>query len=165
MNLTFIRNMDGQGRILIPRDIRKLMNWADGEPLVLSPDGDGLLLRKHNCLDEKDIRYHMDILFKTIHASLAVISGNTIVTSRGIYIPVGSKISSELINYLKTSDVNTTCILKESISATDFKSNYVDTIIPLENNMRLLLFQKKKKPISDQERMATQLVAALLKKG
>ena len=159
MAITIILNIDRQGRIIIPSEIRKTMNLTEGDPLELTTSNDHLLLRKYDYVDDKEIQHHLDILFKTIQCSVAATSGTRIIASRGIYVPVGTEISAELADYVSTHEQ---WILEEPVSATTYKRSYVDTIIPFGSGMSLLLFQKKKHAITDSERMAAQLIAALL---
>jgi len=161
MSIAVIRNMDKQGRIVIPSEIRRTMNLVEGDPLEFKASNDSLLLRKYDHLDDKDIQHHLDILFKTIHCSVAVIEETQIIASGGIYIPVGTKLSVELTDYIQSGQK---WIVDDLISATTYKSNYVDTIIPLGSQKHLLLFRKKGRQITDGERTAAQLIATLLTK-
>jgi looped-hinge helix DNA binding domain, AbrB family len=160
MNIAIVRNIDKQGRVVIPSELRRTMQLVEGDLLEFTANGDKLQLRKYDrlSLDEETIQYHLDILFKTIHCSIAITSGENIIASRGFFIPVGTKISSELSQYIQT---DTQVVLDKLMPATMLKNCNVNTIIPLGMNMCLLLLQKKR-PVTDGERTAAQLTAALL---
>jgi len=115
MSIAVIRNIDRQGRIVIPSEIRKTMNLTEGDPLEFTANQDSLLLRKYDYVDDKEIQHHLDVLFKTIHCSVAAISGTRIIASRGNYIPAGTEVSSALADYMQTEEQ---VILDDPISAT-----------------------------------------------
>lgn len=59
-----IRRIDDLGRVVIPKEIRRTLNWHEGDPLELFPDGeDGVTLKKYQpgcvvCGKTKDLCIH-----------------------------------------------------------------------------------------------------------
>lgn len=159
MSIAMIRNMDSQGRIVIPAEIRKTMNLIEGDPLELTANKDSLMLRKYDYVDDQMIQHYLGILFKTIHCNVAVISKMEVIASKGIYIATGTKIAPELAEYIQSEQFG---IVENNISATAFKKNYVDSVIPLGSEKCLILLRKRNRQLTDGERTAAQIIAALL---
>ncbi len=42
-----VRKIDELGRVVIPKEIRKLMGWADGDPMEMFVDDNGVYLKKY----------------------------------------------------------------------------------------------------------------------
>ena len=47
-----IRHIDDFGRILIPKEIRRELQWKHGAPLEISIDGNRVILELHNETDD-----------------------------------------------------------------------------------------------------------------
>lgn len=47
-----IRRIDDLGRIVIPKEIRRIYGIADGTPIEIFTDSDGIILRKYRTEDE-----------------------------------------------------------------------------------------------------------------
>ena len=55
-----VRKVDPLGRIVIPKEIRKVMSINEGDPLEIVKDNNGILLKKYNkgcifCGSDKNI--------------------------------------------------------------------------------------------------------------
>lgn len=161
MSIAIIRNIDKQGRIIIPAEIRRTMQLREGEPLEFIADKEGLFLRKYDILDSKQIQRHLNILFKTVRCNVAAASETHIIASKGIHIPAKAEITLELARYIHNRKQ---VIFNEPIPATINTGICVDTIIPFASSLAILLFNKTKSTVTDNERMAAQLIAALLTK-
>lgn len=42
-----VRKIDGVGRLAIPREIRRTMDWPEGIPLEIFTDGEKVILKKY----------------------------------------------------------------------------------------------------------------------
>lgn len=43
-----VRKVDGLGRIVIPREIRRVLRIEEGDPLEIYTDGETIILKKYN---------------------------------------------------------------------------------------------------------------------
>ena len=98
MSIALIRNMDTQGRIIIPADIRKETGICSGSTLEIATDGTTIRIRK--CMRQnsgsKDLRDFLEPLYKNIRCGLAISSTDCILASKGCYLQEGAKITEEL---------------------------------------------------------------------
>lgn len=46
-----VRRIDDLGRIVIPKEIRRTLNLAEGDPMEIGVDKDQVILQKYNPLD------------------------------------------------------------------------------------------------------------------
>ncbi len=58
--LGIVRNVDNLGRIVIPKETRKLLNINEGDPVEMFIDGDIIMLRKYHtscvfCGEQEDL--------------------------------------------------------------------------------------------------------------
>ncbi len=49
-----IRRVDVLGRVVIPREIRKILNINDGDPLEIYTSADEIILKKYSAVERKD---------------------------------------------------------------------------------------------------------------
>lgn len=42
-----VRNVDALGRIVIPKELRRTLNFAEGDPLEIFTEGDQVIFRKY----------------------------------------------------------------------------------------------------------------------
>lgn len=98
MSIAVIRNMDTQGRIIIPADIRKETGIRSGSTLEIATDGTTIRIRKcvHQNTGSKGLRDFLEPLYKNIRCGLAISSTDCILVSKGCYLPEGTQITEEL---------------------------------------------------------------------
>lgn len=72
MSIAVIRNMDTQGRIIIPADIRKETGIRSGSTLEIATDGTTIRIRKCTPRNtgSKELRDFLEPLYKNIRAGL-----------------------------------------------------------------------------------------------
>ena len=89
MSIAVIRNMDTQGRIIIPADIRKETGIRSGSTLEIATDGTTIRIRK--CTPQntgsKELRDFLEPLYKNIRCGLAISSTDCILASKGCLCP------------------------------------------------------------------------------
>ena len=61
-----VRKMDQLGRLVIPKETRKMFNLNEGEPVEIFTDGDKIIIKKYNpgcqcCGDMKDVKEYKGI--------------------------------------------------------------------------------------------------------
>lgn len=57
-----VRRLDDLGRVVIPKEIRRVMNWQDGNPIEIIPKDDGTVTLKsyfENAVDIKRIMMNL----------------------------------------------------------------------------------------------------------
>jgi AbrB family looped-hinge helix DNA binding protein len=45
--LGIVRNIDGLGRVVIPKEVRRVKGWNEGQPMEMLMDGDNLIIRPY----------------------------------------------------------------------------------------------------------------------
>lgn len=169
MKIAMIRNIDPQGRIVIPAEIRRTMDLADGEPIEIETNGADILLRKYNAYVSKDeqIQKFLGILYSVIRCSAMVCTPEKVIATKGIFIPEGSLISPELHMYLQ-QDEEFLFSSEQTIDALENLKEPVSAIFPIKAgtyqspNLALVLFCRRKEPLSDMDLGSARLVAATL---
>ena len=98
MSIAVIRNMDNQGRIIIPADIRKETGIRSGSTLEIATDGTTILIRKCSpqIFGSKELRKFLEPLYQSIRCGLAICNTDCILASKGCYLPEGAEITQEL---------------------------------------------------------------------
>ncbi|MCL2573889.1 MAG: AbrB/MazE/SpoVT family DNA-binding domain-containing protein [Defluviitaleaceae bacterium] len=46
----FVREMDGNGRIVIPKEMRKTLALNEGDGIAIYAEGENIILGKHSCV-------------------------------------------------------------------------------------------------------------------
>ena len=105
MSIAVIRNMDTQGRIIIPADIRKETGIRSGSTLEIATDGTTIRIRKCTPRNtgSKELRDFLEPLYKNIRCGLAISSTDCILASKGCYLPEGAQITEELRSCIEES--------------------------------------------------------------
>ena len=105
MSIAVIRNMDTQGRIIIPADIRKETGIRSGSTLEIATDGTTIRIRK--CMPRntgsKELRDFLEPLYKNIRCGLAISSTDCILASKGCYLQECAQITEELRSLIQES--------------------------------------------------------------
>lgn len=98
MSIAVIRNMDTQGRIIIPADIRKETGIRSGSTLEIATDGTTIRIRKCTPRNtgSKELRDFLEPLHRKICCGAAVCNAEYILASTGCFLPKGSTITPEL---------------------------------------------------------------------
>ena len=65
-SLGIVRKMDQLGRLVIPKETRKMFNLNEGEPVEIFTDGDKIIIKKYNpgcqcCGDMKGVKEYKGI--------------------------------------------------------------------------------------------------------
>ena len=65
-SLGIVRKMDQLGRLVIPKETRKMFNLNEGEPVEIFTDEDKIIIKKYNpgcqcCGDMKDVKEYKGI--------------------------------------------------------------------------------------------------------
>ena len=65
-SLGIVRNLDQLGRLVIPKETRRMFNLNEGEPVEIFTDEDKIIIKKYNpgcqcCGDMKDVKEYKGI--------------------------------------------------------------------------------------------------------
>ena len=65
-SLGIVRKMDQLGRLVIPKETRRMFNLNEGEPVEIFTDEDKIIIKKYNpgcqcCGDMKDVKEYKGI--------------------------------------------------------------------------------------------------------
>src|SRR5699024_7939573 len=98
MSIAVIRNMDSQGRIIIPADIRNDTGTRSRSTLEIAMDWTTISIRKCTPRNTgtKELRDVLEPLYKNIRCGLSISSTDCILSSKGCYLPEGAQITEEL---------------------------------------------------------------------
>lgn len=94
-----VRRIDDMGRLVLPKDLRRLMRWNNGDPIQIIPRSeDSLLLRKYNqMLSIKDIASVFSLAFYSeFHIPVAISDENVVLASWGFRVPRYAVVAPDL---------------------------------------------------------------------
>ena len=65
-SLGIVRKLDKLGRLVVPKETRKMFNLNEGDPVEIFTDGDKIIIKKYNpgcqcCGDMKDVKEYKGI--------------------------------------------------------------------------------------------------------
>lgn len=161
----FIRRMDDFGRIILPKEIRHILNISEGEPLEVSLTGRGIYIEKYQPLQTLDslCEQYLSVLFKNCSVACAICSGEHVIASRGINLSSEQILSESLRRHIHNLDFYS--YSEESpISVFDDGKYLLDTVYPVgtkENPLGavILLHYRSTTP---EERSCAKLTAGIL---
>ena len=149
--MNFIKRIDDLGRIVIPKDIRRIFSIQCNENMEISVKDDEIILKKHNILEEKDKE-----IIKLCNIISDISNKNIIVTDREkvFYSNIESIINKEISDQLKEVIINRK-ELELGINITDkykIESNYIYKPLIVDSNQTGLIIIIDE-DISDNDRL------------
>lgn len=86
-----VRRVDVLGRVVIPREIRKILNINDGDPLEIYTSEDEIILKKYSAIERRDF------IASDVAASLSKVTAHTaIVCDRDVILAASGAGAKEL---------------------------------------------------------------------
>lgn len=167
MEFINIRNIDNQGRIIIPCDIRKRLNITGGDSLEIISNGQDILLRKCNAAMpySKQLQTFLTILYEVVKHGAFICNTEAVCMAKGVYLPDGSLIPEELSTYVEAGQ-ETIFNLDDPIYILPHIKEPVTALFPIPNQedypLALVLLCKHGKPLSEMELGSAKLVATTL---
>lgn len=167
MNIAVIRNIDSQGRIVIPAEIRKQMKLSDGDALEMENVGMELLLRKcPSRLNGRDeMSSYLSVLYSVIHCGMAICSTDHILVATGIYLPENTPVTEEIAELVDTG-LERIFNEKDSVYPVSEARQQVCAFFPIHREgkepLALILCLRKGQHLSDMEFGCAKLVAAVI---
>lgn len=167
MEITNIRSMDSQGRIVIPSDIRKRLHISGGDSLEIKSNGKDIRLRK--CDTQTPYIQHMQtfltILYDAVKHSAFICDTETVYSAKGVYLPDGTPVSEELSDYVKAGK-ETVFDPSRPIYIVPYIKEPAAALFPIPNPevrpLALVVLCKCQKALSEMEVGSAKLVAATL---
>ena len=165
-----VRRVDGLGRIVIPKEIRKVLKIKENEQVEINVHDDKIVLNRYSELDEYDISleklieavkdiYDKDILITNLNSF--------VLTSNSYKNLIGLEISPYLNDILETrKDIfeNSVCSLSLNETIDDIETSYlIKTIIKNGDTIGLLVFLSDK-TIENSDLKVFELVNSFLDK-
>ncbi len=158
--MNFIKRIDDLGRIVIPKDIRRIFSIQCNENMEISVKDDEIILKKHNILEEKDKE-----IIKLCNIISDISNKNIIVTDREkvFYSNIESIINKEISDQLKEVIINRK-ELELGINITDkykIESNYIYKPLIVDSNQTGLIIIIDE-DISDNDRLLLEIVSKFI---
>ena len=141
-----VRRVDGLGRIVIPKEIRKVLKMKENEQVEISVEDDKIVLSRYSELDEYDqsIQNLIDRIKKVYEKDILLTNLNNFVLGTNDYKNLmGNELSSYLNKILEErkevyEDIPTVLSLSEGIN--NIKKSYIiKPIIKNGDNIGLLI--------------------------
>lgn len=101
-NICAVKRIDDMGRIIIPKEIRRIINAAENDSFEISVDKGRIILTPFNTFDNIGgaVKFIITELFTHCRIPLVVCDLSETVWSEGIAITQGTKLSSLLAEYI-----------------------------------------------------------------
>ena len=102
-NVGIIRHIDDLGRIVIPKDIRRMLHINTGDPVEISAGRDGMLMKRYRPLpDLKSVCNMLLTAFGRGCSSVCVITDTEhVIASKGITVSSERPLSPALAEYIR----------------------------------------------------------------
>ncbi|MCB6414931.1 AbrB/MazE/SpoVT family DNA-binding domain-containing protein [Faecalimonas umbilicata] len=167
MEFSNIRNMDNQGRIVIPSEIRKRLHIAGGDSLEIRSSGQDIRLRKCEASASYDQQFQtfLTILYDSIKHGVFICDATSVYSAKGVYLPDGSPIPEELSSCVKEG-VETIFHPDYPLYVLPYIKEPVAALFPIPGieacPLALVVLCKHQKPLSEMELGSAKLVAAMI---
>ncbi|PZX07940.1 transcriptional pleiotropic regulator of transition state genes [Psychrobacillus insolitus] len=73
-----VRKIDALGRVVLPKELRRTLNIADGDPVEIFVDGDQIILKKYQANMECAVTGEVS------NENISVLDGKLILSQKGI---------------------------------------------------------------------------------
>lgn len=95
-----VRKIDDLGRIVIPKEIRKILRIKNNEPLEISVNDEQIILKKYSTM--KDYLYIIKSIIKSLSFSF---ESNILITDRDVVIDCSKELKTKYLNKIITKDI------------------------------------------------------------
>lgn len=87
-----VRRVDVLGRVVVPKEIRKILNIGEGDPLEIFTDKDGIILKKYSPLS------NMDGFAEDVCSALSRQSGKSVfICDKDVFVAVSGLVAREIL--------------------------------------------------------------------
>ena len=163
-----IRRIDELGRIVIPKEIRKILKIYEGEELeIYIDDLENIILKKYS-----NIKNIKDFAQKYIDSLSNILSGNIIITDMNNVI-ASVELKKEIINKEISKDLYSIIMNKKNISSNEkieiidyisLNTYYKINLINLFGDIRGLIIYTKDEEINEFENKTIDMASKFLSK-
>lgn len=160
-----IRRMDDLGRIVVPREIRKLLNLHEGDALEISVAGNSISLNKYQPLRFRETLYepYLTAFCRTHHLACAICDTEHVLASKVTTIPTAPMLSPSARDHIQRLEPYIYSS-NEQMPLLEDGSYTVDTLYPVGTEKQpmgavALLHYRS---VMDTERICARLLADIL---
>ncbi len=160
-----IRRMDNLGRIVVPREIRKLLNLHEGDSLEISVAGNSISLNKY-----QPLRFHAALyepflaaFCRTHHLACAICDTEHMLASKVTTIPTAAMLSPSARDHIQRLE-SYIYSSKEQMPLLEDGSYTVDSLYPVGTKQQPLgaVALLHYRSVMDTERICARLLADIL---
>lgn len=155
--MNFIKRIDDLGRIVIPKEIRRILCIQNNENMEISINNDEIILKKHSLLKEKEKELiKLCILIQNISNKIIIVTDREKV----IYSNIESINNKNLSDELKDDITNRKLIEKGTNITNEFKvgSNFIYKNLIVDSNQTGLIFLIDE-DINDKDKLLLEIVS------
>lgn len=107
MKSGIIRRIDPLGRIVIPKEIRRVLHIEDSDPLEISLSDKKIILERYYPLTglKEQSEAFLQVLSKELNAAAAICSLDKVIFYRGFSLLGGSELSAEMQSIIRNQSV------------------------------------------------------------
>ncbi|QQR03661.1 AbrB/MazE/SpoVT family DNA-binding domain-containing protein [Enterocloster clostridioformis] len=160
-------NMDSQGRIVIPSEIRKRLHITGGDSLEIRSNGQDIRLRKCDASASHDPQFQkfLTVLYDSIRHGVFLCDTETVYSAKGIYLPDGTPIPKELSDIV-AGGKETVFDLNHPIYIVPYIKEPAAALFPISGTdaspLALVILCRHQEPLSEMELGSAKLVAATM---
>ena len=117
-----VRRVDVLGRVVVPKEIRKILSIDEGDPIEIFTEKDSIVLKKYSPLS------NMDGLLEDVCKALLRITGkNVIITDKNVVLAVSGNGLKDVIGQNVSKELNSLILNRQA-----FSSAFEDGGMPIE---------------------------------
>lgn len=131
-NTGIVRRIDELGRVVIPKEIRKVLRIRDGEPLEIYVEGEKISLKKFSLIDS-----YKDLAKTLVEEVGKVIDKTVFITNRDEIITCYGDLKKDILNQEISSYLEK--IIKERKTVVQKTSQNVEFVKNIKNNCAYLI--------------------------
>lgn len=107
MSSGIVRRIDSLGRIVIPKEIRKVIHMKEGDPLDISLSGKRIVLERYTPVYDLGAQSEafLKVFAKELNLAAAVCSLDTVIYYRGFSLSGNTIISTELQDAIRKQNI------------------------------------------------------------
>lgn len=160
-----IRRFDDLGRIVVPREIRRLLQLNEGDAMEISVAGNSIRLNKYQPLRFREALYepHLAAFCKNFHLACAICGTEHVLASKIMNIQKGPMLSHSAKDHIRELEPYLYSP-KDQMFLLEDGSHMVDTLYPVgtkEQPMGAVALLHYR-PVTNMERICAKLLADIL---
>ena len=117
-----VRRVDVLGRVVVPKEIRKILSIDEGDPIEIFTEKDSIVLKKYSPLSNMD-----GLLDDVCKALLRTTGKSVIITDKNVVLAVGGNGLKDVIGQSLSKELNSLILNRQA-----FSSAFEDGGVPIE---------------------------------